>query len=488
MNIYYRNLGASKQVTGSCHLVEIKNIEGEKDLKVMVDYGQVQDGTMSFDQLHKWNGRKIAVDFEDLDYVVATHSHFDHISLMGRLQPLGYNGHIITTQLGAEIAEINLNDACKIHLKEIEKQNNVKKNKKSGKHKEPYYPLFNQATTQWAIDNMRGYSYNQEIILSDSVTIKLIPAGHIGGASMVLITIKEDNKDINILFTGDTSCDRDIPFTRKTNISNMKIDYIITESTYGDRIIPNVNPIEEIAKHIKETCVEKQGKILFPVFSIARSTNMLHYLKQTYEKYSEFGNIPIYLCSPMACKAHRVLGKDSSFEYYDDKWDGYKDLWNWHHITYVDNFKKMKEIMERKEKAIYCSSQGMLESGFAQYIASQLLPKKNNKIVMCGYTGVGTLSRNLLEGFQKSITITDIEGNKSSVPIRANIGVIDGLSSHADYKSLITMFKSTKWTKIKKFIVVHGNEETCYAFADKLKNNFNAEVYVPNYGDTIKIY
>lgn len=486
MNIYYRNLGASKQVTGSCHLLEIKNIEGEKDIKIIIDMGQVQDGSMSFNQLYKWNGRRFPIDFSEIDYVVLSHSHFDHCSLLPRLPALGYNGTIITTQLSAELSEINLLDACKIHLKEIEKENNIKK-KKTNKYKEPYIPLFTQASTQWAIDNMRGYSYNQEIILNSKVSLKLIPSGHIGGASMVLITIK-DGYEKNILFTGDTSCERDIPFTMKANIENMKIDYIITENTYGDRLIPKCNPVDEFAKYIKETCIEKQSKLLAPVFSISRSTNVLHYLKLAYEKYPELNEIPIYLCSPMAVKSHRVLGKDSSFEYYDDKWYEYKDLWNWSKITYVDSFKRMKEIMSRKEKAIYCASQGMLEAGFSQYIASQLLPKKNNRIVICGYQGVSTMGRNLLDGVQKSITIIDIDGNKSKVPIRADISMIDGLSSHADYKSLIDMFKTTKWTKIKKIIVVHGNEETCYIFANKLKNNFNADVCVPNYGDIIKLY
>lgn len=406
---------------------------------------------------------------------------------MGRLQPLGYNGYIITTQLTAELTEINLLDACKIHLKDIEKQNMVRK-KKSGKYKEPYYPLFNAETTQWAIDNMRGYSYNQEIILSNSVSMKLLPAGHIGGASMVLITVKEKDKNTNILFTGDTSCERDIPFTMKCDIENMKIDYIITENTYGDRTIPKTNVVNEIYKHVKETCIEKQGKMLFPVFSIARSTNMLYYLKQAYEQYPELSNIPIYLCSPMACKAHAVIGKEVNFEYYDEVWYEHKDLWNWHQITYVDSFKKMKEIMDRKEKAIYCASQGMLESGFSQYIATQLLPKKNNKIVTCGYSGIGTMARNLIEQTQKSITVVNIDGEKERVSIRASIGTIEGLSSHADYNSLINMFKTTKQNKIKKIIVVHGNEETCNTFANKLKQEFKAEICTPNYGDTIKLY
>lgn len=487
MNIYYRNLGASKQVTGSCHLLEIKNIEGEKDIKIMVDMGQVQDGSLSFNQLYNINGRRFPVDFSELDYIVLTHAHYDHCSLLPRLPALGYEGSIITTQLSAELSEINLLDSCKIHLKEIEKQNNVKKNK-SGKYKEPYIPLFTQASTEWVIDNMRGYSYNQDIILNSKVSMKLIPSGHIGGAGMVLVTIKDMYDYKNVLFTGDTSCERDIPFTMKASINNLKIDYIITENTYGDRLIPKSNPIDEFARHIKETCIEKQGRILAPVFSISRSTNVLLYLKLAYEKYPELNNIPIYLCSPMAVKSHRVLGKSSSFEYYDDKWDDYKDLWNWSKITYVDSFKRMKEIMLRNEKAIYCASQGMLEAGFSQYIASQLLPKKNNKIIICGYQGVNTTGRNLLEGIQKTITITDIDGKKSKVPIRADISMIDGMSSHADYESLISMFMSTKWTKIKKIIVVHGNEETCNIFADKLKKNFNAEVYVPNYGDTIKLY
>ena len=379
--------------------------------------------------------------------------------------------------------EVNLLDNVRLHNKQIKKENE----KKGKKGKEEYIPLYTQASVQWILDNIQGYSYDTEIQLSNKVSVKFIPSGHISGASCIVVTVNEKDNIQRILFTGDLSCDRDIPFVKKLNIKNEKFDYIVTENTYGDRLIPKTDIVAELKGHVMETCLINNSKILIPVFSIARSTNMLFYLKELYKYNPQFNKVKIYLISPMACKAHSFIGKDVNFEFYDKKWKQYKDLWKWNGITYIESFDKLQKIIDADENCIYCASSGMISGGMSMFIAAKLLPKKTNKILFCGYQAVNSLGRNILEHTQKKVTII-VDEKKTEIPINAQIDFIDGCSSHGDYNDIIRAFKSTKSSKIKKIIVTHGQEEVCDIFARKLKDNFNADIYIPNYGDTIKLY
>jgi len=404
---------------------------------------------------------------------------------LGRLPALDFKGKILTTSLTAELMEINLLDNVRLHNKQIEKENKTKEKKK--KYSEEYIPLYTQASVQWVLDNTRGYSYDNEIKLNSKVSVKFISSGHISGASCIIVTINEKDNIRKMMFTGDTSCDRNIPFVKKLDIKNEKIDYIQTENTYGDRIIPKTDIVAELKGHITETCLVRNAKILIPVFSIARSTNMLFYLKELYKYNPQFNDVKIYLISPMAVKAHATIGKNENFEFYDAQWKEHKDLWNWTNVTYIDSFKKLQKIIDIDERCIYLASSGMLTGGMSQYIASKLLPKKTNKLIFCGYQAENSLGRNILNGEQKKITITDIDMKKVEIPINCDIYMIDGCSSHGDYNDIIRAFKSTKFSKIKKIIITHGEEEVCNIFANKLKKEFNADIHVPNYGETIKL-
>ena len=389
------------------------------------------------------------------------------------------------TSLTAELLEINLLDNCRLHNKQIEKENKAKEKKR--KHCEPYIPLYTQASVQWVLENTRGYSFDKEIKLNSKVFIKFIASGHISGASAIVVTINEKDNIRRMLFTGDTSCGRNVPFVKKLDIKDEKFDYIQTENTYGDRLIPKTDIVAELKGHIMETCMVRNSKILLPVFSIARSTNMLFYLKELYKYNPQFNEVKIYLISPMACKSNKVIGKDVNFEFYDEQWKEHKDLWKWANVEYIESFKKLQNIINIDEKCVYLASSGMLTGGMSQFIASKLLSKKTNKILFCGYQAEQSLGRQILEHEQKKITIVDVDGKKQEIPINCDIDFIDGCSSHADYQDIINAFKTTKYSKIKKVIVTHGQEEVCNIFASKLKKEFNADIHVANYGETIKL-
>ena len=482
MNIYYRNLGSAKQVTGSCHLIQIKNLEGIKDTNIIVDMGQVQDGSLSTAQLYKINGRPFPIDFKDIDAICITHSHADHCCLVGRLPALGYEGDILTTELSLELYAVNLRDGAFLHIKELEAYNKKRKGKQS-----ELQPLYTPQSVETMINRTRGYSFNQEVIINEKVKIQFLPSGHLSGASMIEVTIQDEYDVKRLLFSGDTSGLKSIPFTKTPDLTKKKYHAIWSESTYGDRLIPKSNPIEELTKHIQDTCINYRKSILIPVFSIGRSTNMLYYLKETFENNPQFKDIPIYLCSPMACTSHNIIGRDASFDFYDDKWKEHKDLWKWGQVEYITSFEQVGKLAMDKQPKILCASSGMLTGGYSNYFMTKMLPKKHQKLLFCGYQGVNTNGRVLLDGVQKSITVEE-DGKKISLPIKADIAILQGMSGHADYRELIELYSQVEKKKLKYFILTHGDETACKHFKNELNKSFkNTEVKIPNYGELIKI-
>lgn len=459
-------------VTGSCHYLEMGG------LKMLVDFGLVQDSGKSIEEIYKLNTRELPVDISEIDYVVITHGHLDHIGKLGYLPSRGFNGVVITTALTSEIVELNLENSAGLHNKEVERIN-----KRRATHNQ-ILPIFTPRTVDQILTRVRGYSFNQEIVLNDKVTLELLPAGHLSGASMPLFTLREGYEVKRALFTGDTSASRDIPFTKKPDLTKLKVDMIITESTYGDRTHrKDIDVLSDLEKHIMETCVQDKATLLIPAFSIGRSTNVLHYLKQIYDRNPRFENIPIFLASPMACDSHFIIGREDNFEFYDEQWKQYKGLWSWDRITYIENFEKVQSKLANGHPKIIVASSGMLVGGYSTYLASIFLPHKKSKVLISGYQGEGTLGNKLLSGTQKTVSI-----DGKPVKIRAKVDTLHNVSGHADGDELVEMFSKMEKKAIKKFVIVHGDEEQAKGLKKKLLKEFkDVEVIIPNYREVVKV-
>lgn len=470
MKIKYQALGGNHMVTGSCHLLDIDGF------KIMIDFGTVQDNTKSPSQIYKMNARKLPIDFSEIDVVLVTHVHADHTQLLGILPSSDFSGKILTTALTAELMDINLRDGAYLHNKEIERVNKRRKNKLT--------PLFTMRSVEKVLSQVRGYSFNQEIKLSDNIKVELLPAGHIPGSCMPLITVKDGYNNKKILFTGDTSGDnRNLPFTMKPDLSKMKINTVVSESTYGNRQIEESDKVEELYNHVKETCIKNKGTLVSPVFAISRSTNMLMYLKQAYDKHEDIRKIPIYFASPMAIKSHFRIGDKNNFVFYDKEWEQFKDLWKWNKVTYIDNFEDVQRYLDNGNPKIIYSSSGMCTGGYISYILGNFLPNKRSKVLFCGYQANGSIGRKILEKKQKSVNV----GGKQ-VRIRADVDFLGGMSSHASGDDIIDMFNKIDKKKLKNVIITHGDYEQSLGLKRKFEQNFkNINTYIPKYGQEISI-
>lgn len=463
-------LGANHQVTGSATLLQVNG------LNILIDYGMIQDESVSKEKIYTMNFKKLPIDYESLDYVVLTHSHLDHIGRVPMLDVFGFNGEILTTALTAEIMDVSLRDSANIIYKETELLNKRRK-------KNEVIPLYVQRNVDLILNRVKGYSYNQEIKLSDKVTLEFKPNGHIAGSAFIYITYqKTEYETIRVLFTGDTSGFREKPFTMLPNIKDLKIDILVTESTYGGVYSPKSDILKKIEDCIVDTCLNKNKTIMIPVFAISRCTEVLYYLKKIYEKNKLLEKIPIYFASKMGNQVHRLIGKPSNYEFYDDKWKNESDLFKWDKVEYIDSFDDVQSKLQNGRSKVVLSCSGMLGQGYSSYLGSIYLPTKGNNLLFCGYQAEGTEGRKVLDGNQKTITL----GGKP-VRIRADIDFIEGMSGHAYMNELVEMLRTVNRRKVKKIVINHGNLDRGLLLKEELKKYFDAEILIPKSGQIIKL-
>lgn len=466
-----RFLGATSEITGSRTLLTM-----DDGYKILIDFGMKQSNLGNLEEVLKWNGREFEFDVEEIDALILTHAHQDHVGNLPLLIKRGFKGKIITTAPTAEFCKISLPDSAKVMASDCNWAN-----KRRPKNK--LEPLYTIEEAESAIDLIQCYSYNKEIILNDNIKLELLCSGHMLGACMPKITYNNGDKAEVIIFTGDTSAKSSIhPFLRVAdNIG--EVDYIVCESTYGDRIHDKNNPIEILTRSVQETCIDREKTLLIPVFSMQRSSEILWLLRETYLKNQHFYKIPIYLDSPMAVKSQDVI--NNSREYWGEFWlERDKELGNifdWEVIEYIREYKDSQGLKNGHPKVILSSS-GMCSGGRVLQHLESFLPSKGCKILFVGYQAEGTLGRKILEGKQKSVAI-----NRKQLIIRAEIEQMS-FSSHADKNQIVEFLKTSDKNKLKKVFLNHGDENAINGLKKELdKHLFGVDVIIPEYNNNIKL-
>lgn len=441
--------GASTGVTGSCHLITTENH------KVLLDCGQFQGGKAQ----EALNYEDFPFDPAEIDYVILSHAHIDHCGRIPLLIKRGFKGAIYCTDATADLLDVMLKDSGYIHEKEAEWKN--KKNERAGRPKvEPLY-TFNDAVD--SLTYVKPVLYDQLIELNEEMKIVFNDAGHILGSAITELWVTENDNVSKIVFSGDLGV-MERPILRNPTIIK-KADYVIMETTYGNRVHPeNSMNVKALMDIIRDTAA-KGGTTVIPSFAVGRTQELIYELNRVYETDNEyrqaFENIMVYVDSPMATTATEVFKRnaqvfDDETKEYIAKGDNPLDFKN---LRFTRTSQESIWLNTNPDPKVIISASGMCDAGRIRHHLKHNLWNRKSSIVFVGYQAEGTLGRMILDG-AKEVTLF---GEK--VQVNAKIYNLEGFSGHADKNGLLAWLKGFQ-KEPKHIFLVHGEPEAKEAFAE----------------------
>ncbi|OGL45235.1 MAG: hypothetical protein A2W05_01665 [Candidatus Schekmanbacteria bacterium RBG_16_38_10] len=456
-------LGAAGTVTGSRFLLEA---EGKK---ILVDCGLFQG--LKENRLKNWD--PFPVEPSKIDCVLLTHAHIDHSGYLPRLCKQGFAGRIYCTKATYDLCKFMLSDSG--HLQE---EDAYWANKREFSKHKPALPLYTVEDANKTMKYFDSVYYGEDIYLTNSLRVKFKDAGHILGSSFVDIKITSGKKVSRIVFSGDLG--RPSRPILRDPVQAFEVDYLVMESTYGNRIHNQKHPEEELARVINEG-VYRGGFLVIPAFAVGRTQELLYCIRDL-EEQAKIPFLPIYVDSPMAIDATEVFEKhrgDYNLSAKVLELEG-KNILKPRNLNFCREKKQSKELNEKKGPGIIISASGMAEGGRILHHMVHRLPQPNNTFMFIGYQAQGTRGRTILEG-KPTVKI-----HGQQIPIRAKIENISGFSAHADYNEAQAWLMGFNRPPLKTFIV-HGEPDSSAALEEKIKRTFGWEVTIPEYNDKFPI-
>ena len=453
--------GAATGVTGSCHLLSTENH------KILLDCGQFQGGKAQ-DAL---NEEPFPFDPAEIECVVLSHAHIDHCGRLPLLVKRGFRGAIYCTDATADLLEVMLKDSGFIHEKEAEWQS--RKNERAGR--KPVEPLYTVKDSEETLKYVRPVMYDQLIEINDEMKVVFNDAGHILGSAIIELWTAEDDNVYKTVFSGDLGV-LDRPILRDPTIIK-KADYVIMESTYGNRLHPeNATSIEQLLDIVIKT-TRRGGTVVIPSFAVGRTQELIYEFNRFYlerpEYKDELEKLTVYIDSPMATSATEVFRRnaqvfDEETKAYILKGDNPLDFPN---LRFTRSTAESQALnMDRKPKIIISAS-GMCEAGRIRHHLKHNLWDPKSSVIFVGYQAEGTLGRMLTEG-QKDVVLFG-----EAVHVNAEIYNLEGFSGHADKEGLLGWLSGFK-VKPKQLFLVHGELESKEALAASIRERLGYDPVV----------
>ncbi|MEE0796402.1 MAG: MBL fold metallo-hydrolase [Anaerovoracaceae bacterium] len=440
--------GASTGVTGSCHLITTDKH------KLLLDCGQFQGGK----SIEKLNSEPFPFDPEEIEWVVLSHAHIDHCGRLPLLVKRGFRGQIYCTDATADLLEVMLRDSAYIHEKDAEWQ--TRKNLRSGKP--PAEPLYTIDDAEEALKLVKPVLYDQLVELAPEIKIVFNDAGHILGSAITELWVTEGENTSKIVFSGDLGVPHR-PILRDP-VKIKKADYVIMETTYGNRVHPaNSTSIDELI-HITLDTVKRGGSVIIPSFAVGRTQELIYQFNMFYEQNPQYQSIledvNVYIDSPMATTATEVFKRNA--QVFDEETKKYimsgDNPLDFKNLKFTRNTADSMMLNADKTPKIIISASGMCEAGRIRHHLKHNLWDSRNSIVFVGYQAEGTLGRMLIEG------ASEVKLFGETIAVKAQIHNLEGFSGHADMNGLLDWAGGFKMTP-KQIFLVHGELESKRDFA-----------------------
>ena len=458
--------GACRTVTGSCTLVETD------DTKILVDCGMFQGSK----DLKELNYGEFNFSPAEIDYVILTHAHIDHSGLIPKLVKKGFKGTVIATKPTTDLCSILLPDSGYIQELEVER-----KNRKLARAGKPLLePIYTHLDAKRALMFFSTLDYNLKVDLTPTISIRFQDAGHILGSSIVEIWAKENNYETKVVFSGDIG-NLNQPIIQDPTVIE-ETDYLVMETTYGNRLHKNIGDKQELLLQIIESTFLRGGNVIIPAFAVERTQDLLYYLARL-DFEGRLPDCKIYVDSPLAISANEIF--KVSVKYFDDETKAAFDkIWEspgiLQRIVMTRSAEESKKLNEVRTNAIIISASGMCDAGRIKHHLKHNLWREESSIVFVGYQAPGTLGRQILDG-KKQVRI-----HGEQIAVNAQIYNLDGFSGHADQKALLQWFDSFK-RKPKEVFLVHGEPEGMEVFKNLLLERYDLEVHMPELYQTFDL-
>lgn len=442
-----RFLGAAQTVTGSKYLLTIK------DKNVLIDCGLFQ----GLKELRLKNWEPFSVDPKSIDAVLLTHAHIDHSGYIPRLIKEGFKGSIYCTDATLGLCRILLPDTGYLQEEDAAFLNR----KKLSKHN-PALPLFTKREAEKSLEYFRPQPFDQEFEVVQGLKVRFLYSGHILGSAIVVVSAG----DKKIAFSGDIGRQVDPIFRQPTSVP--EVDYLVVESTYGNRKHGPSDPEAELEKVINDT-VKRHGVVIIPAFAVGRAQTLMYYLS-VLKRTGRIPNIPMYLNSPMASNAtglfcdFRELHKLS-----DDQCRETCEV-----VQYIKTVEESKALNEKKGPMVIISASGMATGGRILHHLKAFAPDPKNHILLAGFQAAGTRGRQIQDGAK------EIKIFREFIPVRAQVDVLENISAHADYTEIIQWLEESN-IHPKKVFITHGEPEAAEALKGHLSKRFGWSCEVPQH-------
>lgn len=456
-------IGADHEVTGSCHYLRVN----EKN--ILVDYG-MQQGTQTFESC------ELPVEAARIDYILLTHAHIDHSGMLPFLYARGFRGNIYTTDATADLCSIMLRDSAHIQMQEAEWKNRKAKRSADNALVEPLYTM---EDADGVIKRLIPCEYDKEITICEGLTVRFTDIGHLLGSASIEVWASEGGVTKKLVFSGDIG-NMDQPLIKDPKLTK-EADYVIMESTYGNRYHSDEKPdyIGDLVKIIKST-FDKGGNVVIPSFAVGRTQEILYFLRKIKEDKLIEGheNFPVYVDSPLAVEATGIFQRNSVECFDEEAMELIKKGIN--PITFPGlhlaiTSEESKAINFESTPKVIISASGMCEAGRIRHHLKHNLWRPECTILFVGYQANGTLGRAIIDG------IKEVKLFGETIEIRAKIGQLIGMSGHADKAGLLRFIEGFE-KKPERVFVVHGEDGICKLFTESLKTEHGFDAYAPYSG------